>query len=71
VPAGDEDLLDVAGIDVGATQLDRAQAGTVLGGQVLDHGAGQRHGHPLGPRRPARSHQAPSQSVPSVSNGPA
>ena len=28
-------------------------------------------GHPLGPRRPPRGHQAPSQSVPSVSNGPA
>jgi hypothetical protein len=71
VPARDEDLLDMAGVDVGAAQLDRSQAGAVLGGQVLDHGAGQRQRHPLGPRRPCRGHQAPSQSVPSVSKGPA
>ena len=71
VPARDEDLLDVAGVDLGPAQLHRPQAGAVLGGQVLDHLAGQRCGHPLGPRRPPRGHQAPSQSVPSVSNGPA
>ena len=71
VPARDEDLLDVAGVDLGPAQLHRPQAGAVLGGQVLDHLAGQRHRHPLGPRRPPGGHQAPSQSVPSVSNGPA
>ena len=71
VPARDEDLLDVAGVDLGPAQLHRPQAGAVLGGQVLDHVAGQRCGHPLGPRRPPGGHQAPSQSVPSVSNGPA
>jgi hypothetical protein len=32
VPAGDEDLLDVTGVDVGAAELDRAQAGAVLSG---------------------------------------
>ena len=71
VPARDQHLLDVAGVDVGPAQLDRAQAGAVLGRQVLDHGAGQRQRHPLGPRSPPRGHQAPSQSVPSLSNGPA
>ena len=71
VPAGDQHLLDVAGVYVGAAQLDRPQAGAVLGSQILDHSAGKRQRHPLGPRRPSRGHQAPSQSVPSVSNGPA
>ena len=42
VPAGDEDLLDVAGVDVGAAQLDRPQAGAVLGGHLFDHVPGQR-----------------------------
>ena len=42
VPAGDEDLLDVAGVDVGAAQLDRPQAGAVLGGHFFDHVPGQR-----------------------------
>ena len=37
VPARDEDLLDVAGADVGAAQLDRPQAGAVLGSQIPDH----------------------------------
>jgi hypothetical protein len=40
VPARDQDLLDVAGVEVGAAELDRALAGAVLGGQVLDHGPG-------------------------------
>ena len=71
VPARNQNLLDVAGVDLGPAQLHRPQAGAVLGGQILDHLTGQRHRHPLGPRRPPRGHQAPSQSVPSVSNGPA
>ena len=71
VPARDEDLLDVAGVDLGPAQLHRPQAGAVLGGQVPDHLRASGIGHPLGPRRPPRGHQAPSQSVPSVSNGPA
>jgi hypothetical protein len=33
----------VAGIDLGPAQLHRAQAGAMLGGQVLDHLAGQRY----------------------------
>ena len=37
MPAGDEDLLDVAGFDLGAAQLDRAQAGAVLGSQIPDY----------------------------------
>ena len=37
VPARDEDLLDVAGVDVGAAQLDRPQAGAVLGSQIPDY----------------------------------
>ena len=71
VPARDQDLLDVSGVDLGPAQLHRPQARAVLGGQVLHHVPGQRCGHPLGPRRPPGGHQAPSQSVPSVSNGPA
>ena len=73
VPARDQHLLDVASVDLGPAQLHRAQARAVLGGQILDHGAGERHRHPLGPRRPpcCPSHQAPSQSVSSVSKGPA
>ena len=53
VPAGDEHRVDLAGVQVGAAQLDRADAGAVLDGQVLDHLPGQRHGHPLRPGRPA------------------
>ena len=55
VPARDQDLLDVAGVDLGPAQLHRPQACAVLGGQVLDHLAGQRCRHPLGPRRPPRA----------------
>ena len=71
VPAGDEHLLDVAGVDLGAAQLHRSLAGAVLGGQVLDHVARQRHRHPLRPRPPPvrPGHQPPSTS--SASKGPA
>ena len=71
VPARDEDLLDVAGVDLGAAQLHRPLAGAVLGGQVLDHVPGQRHRHPLRPRPPPvrPGHQPPSTS--SASKGPA
>ena len=71
VPARDEDLLDVAGVDFGAAQLHRPLARAVLGGQVLDHVPGERHRHPFRPcPSPVRSgHQSPSRS--SVSNGPA
>ena len=47
VPARDEHLLNVAGVEIGAAELDRADARAVLDGQVLDHLPGQRHGHPL------------------------
>ena len=70
VPARDQHLLDVAGVDLGPAQLHRPQAGAVLGGQLLDHVPGQRHGHPLGPRRPRRGHQSPSGRS-AVSKGPA
>jgi hypothetical protein len=43
VPARDQHLLDVAGVDIRPAELDRALAGVVLGGQVLDHGPGERH----------------------------
>jgi hypothetical protein len=74
VPAGDEDLLDVAGVDVGAAQLDRPQAGAVLGGYLFDHVPGQRRCQPFCPglavsRRPG--HQAPSQEPSAMSKGPA
>ena len=49
VPAGDEHLLDLAGVQVGAAELDGADAAAVLGGQVADDIAGQRHGQPLRP----------------------
>ena len=51
VPARDEHLVHLAGVEVGAAELDRADAGAVLDGQVLDHLPGQRHGHPLRPGR--------------------
>ena len=70
VPARDEDLLDMAGVDLGPAQLHRPQAGAVLSGQVLDHVAGQRCGHPLGPRRPSGGHHSPSGRS-AVSKGPA
>ena len=71
VPAGDEDLLDMAGVDLGAAQLHRPLAGAVLGGQVLDHIPRQRHRHPLRPCPPPvrPGHQPPSTSP--ASNGPA
>ena len=53
VPARDEHGVFLAGVQVGAAQLDGADAGAVLDGQVLDDLPGQRHGHPLRPRRPA------------------
>ena len=52
VPARDEHRVYLAGVQVGAAQLDRADAGAVLDGQVLDHFPGQRHRHPLRPGRP-------------------
>ena len=58
VPARDQYLLDVSGVDLGPAQLHRPQARAVLGGQVLHHVPGQRYGHPLGPRRPPGGHQA-------------
>ena len=48
VPAGDEYLLDLAGVDVGAAELDRADAPAVGDGQLAHHIAGERHGQPLG-----------------------
>ena len=49
MPAGDEDLVDLAGVEVAAAQLDRPDAGAVLDGQVADDIAGQRQGEPLAP----------------------
>ena len=47
VPARDEHLFHLAGVQVGAAELDGADAAAVLGGQVADDIAGQRHGQPL------------------------
>ena len=47
VPAGDEHWFGLAGVQVGAAELDRADAAAVLDGQVADDVAGQRHGQPL------------------------
>ena len=69
VPAGDEYLLYLAGVQVGAAQLDGADAGAVLGGQVADDVAGQGHGQPLCPGR-AWGHAASWGSVPVRSPGP-
>jgi hypothetical protein len=55
VPARDEYLLDLAGVEVGAAQLHRPDARAVLDGQILNDLPGQRHGHPLRPRRPPRA----------------
>jgi hypothetical protein len=51
VAAGDEYLLDVAGVQVGAAELDGPDAAAVLGSEVADDIAGQRHGEPLCPGR--------------------
>jgi hypothetical protein len=37
VPAGDKNLVHLTGVEVGAAELDRADARAVLDGQVLDH----------------------------------
>ena len=55
VPAGHQHLLYLAGVEVGAAQLHRPDARTVLDGQVLDDVTGQRHRQPLSPRRPGRA----------------
>ena len=55
VPARDEDLLDVAGVDLGPAQLHRPQAGAVLGGQLLHHVPGQRHRPSARPASSARA----------------
>ncbi len=48
MPAGHEDLLDDAGVEVGAAQLHGTDAGAVVDGQVLYDLTGERHGQPLG-----------------------
>ena len=60
VPAGDEHLLGFAGGQVGAAQLDRADAAAVLDGDVFNDVTGQRHGHPLRPCRLASLGHRPS-----------
>ena len=47
--AGDDDLLDLAGVQVGAAQLDRADAPAAGLGECLDRIGGAGLGHPLGP----------------------
>jgi hypothetical protein len=49
VPAGDKHCVGLAGVQVAAAQLDRADARAVLDGQVADNLSGQRHGQPLRP----------------------
>ena len=39
-PQGNEHLVHLAGVEVGAAELDRTDAGSVLDGQVFDHLAG-------------------------------
>jgi hypothetical protein len=46
--AGDHDLFDLAGVEVGAAELDRADAPAAGLGEHLDGAGGQRCGHPLG-----------------------
>ena len=41
-------MLSVAGVQVGAAELDGAHAPAVFDGQLADDIAGQRHGQPLG-----------------------
>jgi hypothetical protein len=45
--AGDEDRLDLSGVDVGAAQLDGPDAPAAGFGEVLDGGCRQRHRQPL------------------------
>jgi hypothetical protein len=56
VPAGDEHRVDLAGGQVPAAQLHRADAPAVLDGHVPEHVPGQRHRHPLGPGNPGARH---------------
>jgi hypothetical protein len=48
-PAGDEHVVDFAGLGVDAAELDRAQAGAVILGDRAHRIAGGGLGHPLGP----------------------
>ena len=60
VPARDEDLFGFAGGQVGAAQLDGADAAAVVDGDVFNDVTGQRHGHPLRPCRLAGlGHRSP------------
>ena len=54
-PQGTSTWSICPGVQVGAAQLDRADARAVLDGQVQDHLAGQRHRHPFRPGRPGGS----------------
>ena len=49
VPARDEHLLDLAGVYVGAAELDGTDAAAMGDGQVADDITGERHGQPLRP----------------------
>src|ERR1017187_7220243 len=73
VPARDQHLLDVAGTDVGAAELDRPDTRPVLGRQVLDHIPGQRHREPLRacPAAPPPVESSPPVSSPSLSQAAA
>jgi len=48
VPARDEHLGDLAGLDVGAAELHRPHAPAIGDGQLADHGTSERHGQSLG-----------------------
>ncbi len=48
VPAGNEHLLGLAGVEVGSAELHGADAAAVLDGELAHDVAGQRHGHALG-----------------------
>ncbi len=74
VPAWYEHLLDPACRHLGAAELDRPQARPVLGGQVLDDVAGQRHREPLRagpPALPRLGHSPPPGSSSALSQSAA
>ena len=55
-PARDQHGLCLAGLAVGAAQLDRADARAVLHGHLAEHVTGHWHGHPVGPGSPGGRH---------------
>ena len=70
VPARDEDGFGLAGVQVGAAQLDRPHASAVVDGELAHDVTGQRHGQPLRPGLGLCHSASTSSESESVSPGP-